>query len=150
MVAMRSPRPSTKRRVEDDPQDVVPDRPARWERAQVDEVRVGREEGREVVESDPVRELAAAPAVERQQDRVDRGEHEEDEEQDGGRPEEDEEATPVVGLACLGRPLRVGRRGGKDRVRYCAHRRARPLRRAERSCGRPGGPPALGSVKVTG
>ncbi len=76
-------------RVEDGPQDVVPDRPGRGKRPEVDEALVA-EQADIVVEADPFGEISTPAAVEAQSDRVDRRVDEEHEHQQGRRPQEQE------------------------------------------------------------
>src|SRR5262249_53573046 len=83
--------------VEDDPAEVVDHGSARRERMEVEEVRVVRQEGLVVVETDPVREVEEEIAlVEGQADRVVGGVDEEDRQHEERRREEEDEVQAIA------------------------------------------------------
>src|SRR5207237_591416 len=104
-------------RVEDDPEDVVPEGSGRRERRKVDEVWIA-EQADIVVKTDPLLEDAVPAAVEAEQHRIDRGVEKKDHEKDPGG-EEKKDRGEVVRLFRAARTAHGCKSPGRgDRLRY--------------------------------
>src|SRR4029077_18755456 len=108
-------------RVEDDPEDVVPEGSGWRERREVDEVWIA-EKADIVVKPDPLLEDAVPAAVEAEQHRIDRGVEKEDHEKDPGGEEEKERGEGVRLLRAAAAAHGCKPRGAGNRLRYrCTH-----------------------------